>query len=227
MANNNIINFRSEFVNGMCFSNPNGLETIKNFFDCILCKSQGFVLGLLWNMCYDHEGNFWSMRYLQYLPIFSRFSTKQQQLICSEIRYQYSQLHLDFLLGTFDRKFSRSYNNLLMVSNEVTAFIVYKKILRFTKYPVETVKRCYALLCSSKGNVYFGGIRELGFNYKEAVYLKPFIHEIHDLFKEVVIEDGGNTYASQTKIWVFTDSECIKFNAFSLTEWGCPKIGTR
>lgn len=179
------IKFRNKFVKGMKFSNLARLESFKMFFSGILSKYPEFVLGLLWSMVYDSEGEVSPQKYLDDLCIFRKFSTEQQKLICSELRYQYSQLYPDFLKVDVSSNIAASYNALCNASDKITAYQVYQKIMQYIDYPEDAVKRCFFLINSPNEKNYFGGLRDLGFNKKAANYLKSFIKEIAQLFEDI------------------------------------------
>lgn len=191
MTNNSIdIKFRPKFRRQMKLSDFVALKKFQEFFYETLDNHESFFIGLLWNATYNPSGEKAPKKYLEFYKIFTRFSAQQQEVILSELRYQYAQLHTDFLKVDVKGEVIQSYLNLLGVADEITAYKVLQKCIQFSSYQTYVIERCSALLNSPKENVYFGGLRELGFKWLEAYYLKTYINQIRDLFEKVISESN-------------------------------------
>lgn len=114
----------------------------------------------------------------------------QRQAICSELRHQYKKTHPDFLKVDVNGNVAQSYTKLLNVAGEITAYQVLQKCMQYSHYSADVIAHCYKLLSSQEENRYFGGLRDFGFNKKSANYLKPFIKEIAQLFKDITAENN-------------------------------------
>ncbi len=185
------IQFQSKFIKKMKFPSTPSFENFKSFFVGILNEDEEFVLGLLWILTYAPDGQDVPKTYWLICDVLLKFSDQQRQAICSELRHQYKQLHADFLKVDVEGNVAQSYTKLVNVANEITAYQVLQKCLQYKNLPVESVKHCSELLRDEKENRYFGGLRDLGFNKKSANYLKPFIKEIAQLFKDITAENNA------------------------------------
>lgn len=169
------------------------LVLLKRDFDSILSESPAFVCGLLWKLTYDPCNYFYDARYnilaTWYFILGDILSDSQNVILLrNEIRYQYSRYCPNFLSPEhpLKKEVQQSWQNLSKASDEITAYIVYNHCLKFSDYTHEEIERCLFLLKSPNANLYFGGIRTLGFGQYEADYLKPFASTIFDLLKAIV-----------------------------------------
>lgn len=103
----------------------------------------------------------------------------------NELRYQYELQNPDFLKVDMDEKSKKAFTELSKKSDSITATIVYEHCISFQCLADEDMSRILFLLNNSKESNFFGGIRSLYFTKKEAIYLKPFHTQIHDLLKAV------------------------------------------
>ena len=182
------IKFRSKFRNQMNFSDLSSFNEFKEVFFIAICSYEEFFIGLLWSLTYNPIGDKAPEKYLYFYKTFNRFSTQQQAVILSELRYQYALLHPDFLKVEVEGNIAKRYAELKDFAGEITAYQVLQKCMQFKKYQANVRKRCSELLKNSRENFYFGGIRELGFKHSEASYLKSYIKQISNLFDEVAGE---------------------------------------
>ena len=180
------ITFRNKFREQMNFPNTPSLEKFKSFFVDILNKYEEFVIGLLWSLTYDPDGQDVPKTYWLIYVVLLKFSIRQRQTICSELRYQYKKIHPDFLNVNVEGNVAQSYTKLLNVAGEVAAYQVFQKCLQYRRYSADVIAYCYCLLSKH----YLNGICELGFNKKSADYLNPFITEITQLFKDITAENN-------------------------------------
>lgn len=185
------IQFRSKFRNQMNFSDLAGLEKFKEFFIRALCSYEEFFIKLLWSLTYNPTGDKAPEKYSYFYNIFNRFSTKQQAVILSELRYQYKQLHPDFLKVDVEGNIAKSYSELKNIAGEIAAYQVWQKCMQYSRYSADVIAHCYKLLTSQEEKRYSGGLCDLGFNKKSVNYLKPFIKEIAQLFKDITAENNA------------------------------------
>ena len=166
--------------------NPDSM-VVEEFFDRILSETPKFVCGLIWKLTYDPRNIIFDPRYSILLD--PMYSFGNVNILRNEIRYQYSLTFSSFLkVENCSDEVKQSYQELLKASDEITAYVVYSFCLKFSDSTQEEIERCLFLLQSPKENLFFGGVRTLGFWPVEADYLKPFASKIGKLLKAIVSE---------------------------------------
>ena len=108
----------------------------------------------------------------------------------SHLKYKYEQLHSNYFTRnlTDDCRVVSAFNALTKSADIIIAAIVYKYCFQHIYYVV--LPKTLGLLSSSSENVFFGGLRNLGFTRKEADYLKPFHMEIYNLLLALGEQSG-------------------------------------
>lgn len=126
MFDANNIQFRSKFTKNVTFSSAKEATAFKDLFVEILNHSEEFVVGLLWSLTYDPNGEASPKKFQDYLEKLSRFSDKQRPVLINEIRYQFAQGNPNFLC--VKEKYWPEYQSLASSSSEVTAYVVLQKL---------------------------------------------------------------------------------------------------
>lgn len=116
---------------------------------------------------------------------FSVVSPSEILNLRNELRYQYELLNPNFLKVEMDEQSEKAFTELANKSDIITATIVYEHCISFQCITDEDMSRILFLLNNSNENNFFGGIRSLYFTKREAIYLKPFHTQIHDLLEAV------------------------------------------
>lgn len=118
-------------------------------------------------------------------------SRENIQLLRNELRSQYKHFHPDFFAPKLSDACQTAFTELHQHSDIIVANIVYEtceKILSSKDVSPFEISRIKHLLSADKETMYFGGIRSLGFDYLEAVCLKPYHEAIYNLFIELCDE---------------------------------------
>lgn len=121
----NEIDFRTKLTKHVKFPSLEEAEAFKKLFVEILNHSEEFIVGLLWSLTYDPQGEDSPQRFKTYLEKLSRFTDKQKTVIGNEIRHQFAKAHPEFLEVT--EKNLPEYQVLASSINEVTAYVVLQK----------------------------------------------------------------------------------------------------
>lgn len=121
----NEIDFRTKLTKHVKFHSLKEAEAFKKLFVEILNHSEEFIVGLLWSLTYDPQGEDSPQRFKTYLEKLSRFTDKQKTVIGNEIRHQFAKAHPEFLEVT--EKNLPEYQVLASSINEVTAYVVLQK----------------------------------------------------------------------------------------------------
>ena len=97
----------------------------------------------------------------------------------THLKYKYEQLHNDYFVAMVPAECRQEFEALSKKADIIVASIVYEHCFQHIYY--ENLPRILGLLSNPNENVFFGGLRALGFTWKEANYLKPFHEEIYNL----------------------------------------------
>lgn len=125
MFDANNIQFRSKFTKNVTFHSAKEATAFKDLFVEILNHSEEFVVGLLWSLTYDPNGEASPKKFQDYLEKLCSFSDKQRPVLINEIRYQFAQGNPNFLC--VKEKNWPEYQSLASSSSEVTAYVVLQK----------------------------------------------------------------------------------------------------
>lgn len=198
VANN--IQFRSKLTKKVTFSSAKEATAFKDLFVEILNHSEEFVVGLLWSLTYDPNGEASPKKFQDYLEKLSRFSDKQRPVLINEIRYQFAQGNPNFLC--VKEKNWPEYQSLASSSSEVTAYVVLQKLQDLGASLPEFVAHEIHLLSLSfdeevDSNAEVGdkkltnkekivkGLKHLNFNLAAAEFLLPHAQKIAALLEAV------------------------------------------
>lgn len=189
-------NFRTKFEEKI--QNEKLRQALYDAFDIQLAKESEELLNILWKLTYDPK------------PILSELGLTieedenhervpiSKELIIplrNELRYQYKMINREFcepnasLPGTIKQAF----NNLKAKTDndEIVATIMLHKSIKFIIkmrshiQPEMSIARSLYLLNDDNPQHLFGGIRNIGCNYLEAVFLKPYATQIYDLHNAI------------------------------------------
>lgn len=188
--------FRSKFEKVIL--NDEQRHIFMSIFEDFLNHTPEEALDILWRLTYDPA---------EALRIFGKFGITDDFISYStilsfrnELRYQYSHLYPTFL-SQLPNECKTSFISLRDNSDIVVANIVYQKC-KFNVGSNDAFSHTLYLLKHSDEKKHFGGIRSLGFNFRETSYLKEFHLRIYDLFKELLInsdyELNSNVYISKS-----------------------------
>lgn len=101
-----------------------------------------------------------------------------------ELRYQRSIIYKDFLKPEIPESCQEAYNILLKTTNPIVAVVVYNTCNSFCQYSSQQdIDRVLFLMTNSKEENVFGGIRSIHFNKAEALVLKTYASQIHNLLE--------------------------------------------
>lgn len=112
-----------------------------------------------------------------------------------ELRYQYELLHPEFLAVEVPDECLEAFTALKNHTDAIVANVVYVDCFSNSYIDELSMMQSLDLLESDKENRYFGGLRSLGFSYKEAQYLKPYHMQIHDLLKALYEHNNQNVHS--------------------------------
>ena len=200
MFDANNIQFRSKFTKNVTFSSAKEATTFKDLFVEILNHSEEFVVGLLWSLTYDPNGEASPKKFQDYLEKLCSFSDKQRAVLINEIRYQFAQGNPNFLC--VKEKYWPEYQSLASSSSEVTAYVVLQKLQDLGASLPEFVAHEIHLLSLSldeevDSNAGVGdkkltnkekivkGLKHLNFNLAAAEFLLPHAQKIAALLEAV------------------------------------------
>jgi len=170
--------FRTKFKG---FLNENDFLNITEIFENFCKSSSATAFDILWRLTYSTDV---ANKEIYDLGIKSeKFSPEKILLFRNELRYQYEQRWTNSIETNFESPIKEAYSALKNKSDSIVANIVYRHCYAAKNY--SDINRILYLLMSEKEQNYFGGIRALNFNMKEAEYLKPYHIEIHNLLQEV------------------------------------------
>lgn len=103
-------------------------------------------------------------------------------LLRNELRHQYERIHGKcFGTDKIPEKWKAAYVELANNTNQIIANTVLWRCQRTLERGVPMVERVLYLLNSDSENNYFGGLRQMGFDYHDADYLKPYHMYVHGL----------------------------------------------
>lgn len=103
----------------------------------------------------------------------------------NELHSQYKQHNPNAWEVAVPDECVEAFTDLKNHAGEIVAEKVWKHCDRRVSTNEEDMNRLLFLLKSDMENRYFGGLRELDFNYEQASYLKPFHMLVHNLFVTV------------------------------------------
>lgn len=184
MKNAITITFRSKFSKKML--NDENKESVAEIFRNFCKLSPVVARPLLWKMSYDSE-----------TVIEEKFkdsgldltSLENVALFRNELRYQYEKLQPDFVVPcNLPENVQEAFSDLKdKMVDSVNPYMVWNRIQSYLeKCDNDSAERTLYLLGSDKEANFFGGLRSLRFNLKEADFLKPYHEQIANLLKVIV-----------------------------------------
>lgn len=172
------ITFRSKFEKLLSDENRPAIEAAFEKF-CNIDPETTVARDILWDLTYNPEVSFEA---LQKLGLNQEIiSPENVSKLRDELRHQYEKLHNGYLTVDVSDECIPAFEALSKKASPITASMVNE--LCSYRLHGRDVPRALFLLKSDKENFFFGGICDIGFNTKEAEYLKPFHMEIHNLLK--------------------------------------------
>lgn len=111
-----------------------------------------------------------------------------------ELRYQYELLYPDFLAIEVPDECLEAFTALKNHTDSIVANVVYGYCFSNSYLDNLSMSQILDLLGSNKENRYFGGLRSLGFSYKEANYLKQYHLLIRNLLKALYERNPQNIH---------------------------------
>lgn len=176
------IKFRNKFTSVIT---DNNRSSILKAFQKFLRRAPDSAVPFLWKLtCCDRTENFEGL--LETLGLeATTVAMESRSLLCSELRYQYSLVHPDFLDVTAPEDCLPALQALKdKVSDSIAVYMVTQKIREFLLVGTPAFfEQTMNLLDAEEEAKYFGGIRSLKFGYPAAIFLKPFHTEIANLFR--------------------------------------------
>lgn len=172
----NKFTFRSKFKKII------GSEVEFDVYQCAFSKfcdlNQEDALHIIWALTHDNE-----TRSLDTIGLYAGNNPQNFIILRNELRYQYQQIHSNFLKLDIPEEAQEAFVSLENRSDTIVAVVVYNHCANSAKYSDEFSRsRIAFLLGGSKESNQYGGIRSLCFNETEANYLLPFCKEISLLF---------------------------------------------
>lgn len=182
MTNNNSKNttftFRTKFEKLVNDENrPIIVAAFEKF--CSIDPETTVARDILWDLTYNFGV---SCRTLENLGLTQEIiSPENVTKLRDELRHQYEKLNKGYLTVDAPDECIPAFEDLTKNAGPIVASVVYERcsyrILR------DDLPHTLFLLNSEFENYYFGGIRDTGFGYQEAEYLRPFSKQIHNLLK--------------------------------------------
>lgn len=167
--------FRSKFENLITDENrPVITEAFFEFFK-LLPKD---ACELLWRLTYEPDYSSFTLEKIG-LSL-NIISLENISLLRNELRFQYKEKDPTFLNVDLAEECQEAYQELVNHSDVITAAVVYNHC---QSHICSDVVHILSLLNNDMENKFYGGIRSLSFCKYEAIYLKPFHKEIHNLLK--------------------------------------------
>lgn len=182
MTTTNSIKFRSKFEKLL---NDDNREAVTSAFEKFCSGAFYSALDILWELTYKTDAS----EVLKKLELNEIFSSENVLSLRNELRYQFENAQGKFSDAIIFRDgIKDAYDMMKKVSDAVTAYVVYERCVEAT-YSAN-IERTLYLLGSAEEKNFFGGIRSLQFEKKEAEYLKNFHLEIQALFKAICEVDN-------------------------------------
>lgn len=183
MTNNTIvevptnIKFRSKFEKNLTDTDKSNIISV---FEKFCGMKANAAYNILWLLTYSEDS------------ISVALNTLGLESTCipainlrDELRYQYNTLHPGFLtidISSESQEIKEAYECLKKKTDLIVSYVVYQHCRAKVSIYESDMSRAIYLLESDDEKNFFGGIRNLGFNYDESTYLKPFHKEICNLF---------------------------------------------
>lgn len=187
-ANGTKFNLRNKF--GRLINDENR-EAISNAFEKLCGLKVDDARSLLWHMTYSDYffDDFDKIGLAEDAISFTEVDT-----ICQEFSYQYEKHHPGcFDVTVPDGDCKTAFDAFKNATNPLTAYRVYNYMM-ITLYRHDgSLNHALSLLESDFENKFFGGFRELGFNYEEAKYLKVYHMEAYTLLKALYDHKKANS----------------------------------
>lgn len=188
------IKFRSKFVKVIeKFSEEKHDRIIKVVVDFKDSSNDAACLKKLWELTFDY------IKGLKGVGIISddatedeikEFSEEFTKSFRNELRYQRKNVKHQFMERKIPENCKEAYKALNVATEDaIVAVIVYDACYKLCEYNDEyTIENTLSLLSNDEERYYFGGIRKLYFGRNAAIYLKPYVLEIHNLLKALYEE---------------------------------------
>lgn len=181
MKNAITVTFRSKFSKKML--NDENREKVTEIVKDFCRLSPVIARPLLWKMSYEPEKVIEEKFQDSGLDL---TTPENISLFRNELRYQYEKLQPDFVVPcNLQENVQEAFSDLKdKMVDTVNPFMVWNRIQSFLeKVGEDSVDRTLFLMGSDKEANYFGGLRSLRFNLKEADFLKPYHEQICNLLK--------------------------------------------
>ena len=186
MSDNNQFEFRSKFKKILNDSNE---ATIIAGFEAFMRISAVEARSYLWRMTYSQAEAQTVMILLGIKPCL--IQEDKIPLLRNELRSEYEKRNSDFLKADVPSSAYEAYENLLNKANNdmVLANVVFSRCYRIVFESSYIRNRVLFLLNCDDDKQYFGGLRQMGFNYYEAEYLKPYHKNIRELLDKLCAQE--------------------------------------
>ena len=185
----NDIKFRSKFEKLL---NDENREAVTAIFAKFCSLEFYSALDILWRLTYNPDAS----EALEELGLNAEVEIVFP--LRNELRHQYEKIHGEFSGAIiYGAGIKEPYEALKNASDAITAYVVYEHCVKAIY--TANVERTLYLLGSSEEKNFFGGIRSMQFNKKEAEFLKSYHLAIHSLFKAMCEED--NLIVKENKVY--------------------------
>ena len=135
---------------------------------------------LLWDLDGDNAAAGAVLKYLGLESIPEEYVS----LLKNELRYQYERIHGKcFEADRIPEKWKAAYVELVNNTNQIIANAVLWRCQLTLEMGDYIIDRVLYLLNSDNEKYYFGGLRQMGFDYQNANYLQPYRMYVHGLLK--------------------------------------------
>lgn len=191
---NNNTTFRSKFEKE--FVTDENRPVIEAAFKkfCSLDPNTTDALYILWDLTYDPKV---SSATLQKLGLNAEIIPPEKvSKLRSVLQYKYGQLHAGYFTSDVSEECKAAFEALSKNADSIVAAVVNNHC--FYRMYLDDLDRTLGLLENPLENKFFGGLRMLGFTWKEAVYLKPFHIEIYNLLKAMCVHRQNDNSAMNT-----------------------------
>lgn len=178
-TNNNEISFRNKFLPLITEENRQVIVSAFSKF-CSLNPETTNALDILWNLTYSPKSDSWALQSLGLNP--EDFSDEAILKFRDELRYQYvTRVCPNYFERGVSEEAHKAFAALSNKAGIIVASVVYARLQQHVFS--NNVERSLALLEHKREECYFGGLKNIGFTYSEAIQLKKFHLEIHALLK--------------------------------------------
>lgn len=180
--------FRSKFEDRLITDKNRPIFTAA--FETFCKLSSDTARKILWRLTYNDE---FLEKNLRTLGLTLELVPSDKVLtLRDELRYQYELLYPEFLAVEVPDECLEAFTAFKNRTDAIVANVVYRNCLYASYFDALSMRQILDLLESNKENRYFRGLRDIGFSYKVAQYLKPYHMQIHDLLKSLYDHNNQN-----------------------------------